>query len=185
MRNWFVQHWNLITIVILSLGIGWILLTVKLTSASDIEMGTAPQRGFLAPDFSLPSSTDELVSLSDFRGKPVLINLWASWCPPCRSEMPTMQRIYDEYQGEGFTILAINLTTQDNQANARAFAAENKITFPILFDVGGEVDKLYASSALPTSFFVGSDGIIQEVVIGGPMSEVLLRTRVEKLLEAP
>ena len=113
----------------------------------------------------------------------MLINLWTSWCPPCKSEMPALQRVYADYQGQGFEILAVNATNQDNLADATAFAAQLGLKFPLLVDERGDVSRLYALRSLPTSFFVDSQGVIREVVIGGPMSEALLRIRVEQLLE--
>ncbi len=94
-----------------------------------------------------------------------------------------MQRVYDEYKDQGFLILAINATDQDSREEALSFAQANELTFPILFDTEGKFSQIYQISALPTSFFINKDGIIQEVVIGGPMSETLLRVRVEELLQ--
>jgi thiol:disulfide interchange protein len=74
----------------------------------------APRQGFLAPDFSLQDLQGETVTLSELRGRPVLINLWATWCPPCRAEMPDMQEVYEAYQEQGFLILAVNATYQDS-----------------------------------------------------------------------
>jgi cytochrome c biogenesis protein CcmG/thiol:disulfide interchange protein DsbE len=113
----------------------------------------------------------------------VLINIWTSWCPPCRAEMPALQQVYEAYRDQGFEILAVNATNQDSQQDAVGFAQELGLTFPILLDSTGEVSNLYQLRSLPTSFFVDSRGIIHEVVIGGPMSEALLRTRVQQLLE--
>ena len=137
----------------------------------------------LAPDFTLLNEAGEFVSLSDFRGKAVLVNLWASWCTPCQREMPAMQNVYDQYKEQGFVVLAVNVTSQDSRANAIAFAESLNLTFPILFDVNGEVALAYQMRAFPSSYFIGIDGIIQEVVIGGPMAEALLQVRAEQLLE--
>ena len=93
-----------------------------------------------------------------------------------------MERVYREYKGKGFVILAVNATNQDSISNARSFVNELGLSFPILLDREGLVSKLYHLRALPTSFFIDKNGIIQEVVIGGPMAEALLRTRVERLL---
>jgi peroxiredoxin len=137
--------------------------------------------GFLAPDFELVTMDDEIVQLSNLRGKVVLVNFWASWCPPCRSEMPAMQQIYTEYGPDEFVILAINNGRQDNPSDAEQFVNEKGLTFPILLDSDGLVSALYQVHSLPTSFFIDREGIIREIVIGG-MSEALLRTRAEKLL---
>ena len=142
----------------------------------------APRQGFLAPDFELTTSTGETVRLSDLRGKPLIVNFWASWCEPCRYEMPAMQRVYQEYSGQGLEILAVNSTSQDTLQAALDFAAQQGLTFPILLDQQGAVSSSYRVQALPSTFFVRPDGVIQEVVVGGPISEALLRTRVERLL---
>jgi peroxiredoxin len=171
-----------IALILLS-GIVWIWL-----SRADPEMITmgkipAPQQGFLAPDFSLQSNSGESITLSDLRGQPVLINFWASWCPPCQAEMPAMQRTYQDFQDQGFSILAINATFQDRMEEAADFAAQKDLSFPILFDSNGAVSALYQVRALPTSFFIDAQGLISEVVVGGPMSEALLRSRIDKLIK--
>ena len=175
--------WNLLSLAILLLGAGWIWLSAApagTTAAGEIP---APRAGFLAPDFSLPDGEGNLTTLSELRGQAALVNLWASWCTPCQAEMPAMQRVYEEYRDQGFIILAVNAAQQDSQAAAAQFAAEHGLTFPILYDLDGSVARSYRLSALPTSFFILPDGTIQEVVIGGPMAEALLRARVEQLLE--
>ncbi len=113
----------------------------------------------------------------------MLINLWTSWCPPCKAEMPALQRVYEDYQEQGLEILAVNATNQDRLADAAAFAGQLGLTFPILFDEDGEVSLLYQLRSLPTTYFIDRQGIIQDVVIGGPMSEALLRIRIDQLLE--
>jgi peroxiredoxin len=181
-----IKHWTLFSGIILALGAGWIGLSAALLNPAAQSSIAAPQRGLSAPDFTLQTLSGETLALSELRGQPVLINFWASWCPPCRAEMPAMQRIYTAYQTQGFVVLAINVTSQDTIENAKAFATENGLTFPIFLDTDGAVSRLYRAESLPTSFFVDRNGIIQEVVIGGPMAEALLRTRVENLLaEAP
>ena len=97
--------------------------------------------------------------------------------------MPAMQNAYEAYQDQGFEILAVNATNQDNQQDAIDFAGQYGLTFLILLDISGEVSGLYQLRSLPTSFFIDRNGVIQEVVIGGPMSEALLRSRVQQLME--
>ncbi|MFZ6028407.1 MAG: peroxiredoxin family protein [Chloroflexota bacterium] len=177
------KYWSIFSLLALALSAGWIVFTAMVYGSSAHEVTVAPQTGLLAPNFTLFNSGEKEFRLSDFRGRPVLINFWASWCPPCRAEMPAMQRVYEEYEAQGFVILAVNAANQDSNPAAQAFASELGLSFPILFDTDGEVGNLYRAGALPTSFFVDPQGIVQEVVIGGPMSEALLRTRVENLLE--
>ncbi len=171
---------------VLILGAVWTWLSAVPAGSTSAGEIPAPQEGFSAPDFSLRSLDGDTVTLSELRGQPVLINLWTSWCAPCRAEMPAMQRIHEKYRERGFVILAVNATNQDSPNSAAAFVAEHGLTFPILLDVDGSVSEHYHLRSLPTSFFVNSQGIIKEVVIGGPMSEALLQTRVDNLLaEAP
>jgi len=172
----------LLSIAILIIGAGWIWVSAPSPGSTTDGIIPAPQKGFLAPDFTLETFNGESITLSDLRGQAVLINLWASWCPPCRAEMPDMQQAYDQYEEQGFTILAINATNQDSHSAAENFVKEHNLTFPILLDRKGEVSSLYQLRSLPTSYFVDSEGIIQEVIVGGPMSEALLRTRIENLL---
>ena len=176
-------RWNLFSIAILLLGAAWIWLSQagpEITTGGRIP---APKEGFLAPEIALETSSGELIRLSDFRGKPVLVNFWASWCPPCRSEMPAIQRVYTDRKDEDFVVLAVNATNQDNLAAALSFVEQNELTFPILLDQGGEASRAYQLRSLPTSFFIDPEGMIREVVIGGPMSEALLSIRVDQLFQ--
>lgn len=169
--------------LILILGAVWIFISQTTPDNTTEGEIPAPQKGFLAPDFSLPDAAGNPITLADLRGQPVLVNVWASWCTPCRAEMPAMQRVYETYQAQGFTILAVNATLQDQIPSALSFAQEMGLTFPILFDEQGVISTLYQVQALPTSFFIDADGFIQEVVVGGPMSEALLEIRVQQLIE--
>ena len=143
----------------------------------------APHQGFLAPDFELKTITGETIKLSDLRGQAVLVNLWATWCPPCRAEMQSIDKVYNEYKDRGFIVLAVNMTYQDNPLSVAPFVSAQKLTFPILLDETGVMANAYELHSLPSSYFIGRDGIINEVVIGGPMAEALLRTRVEEILK--
>ena len=181
----FVQQGNprLFYIFLLILGLGWIWLSTVPASATTSGKIPAPQIGFLAPDFTAKTIGGETIHLTDLRGKVVLVNIWASWCPPCKAEMPAIEHVYQAYKEKGFVVLAFDSTVQDTAANAQAFVSENRLSFPILLDDTGEITRLYRVQSLPTSFFIGSDGTIREVVIGGPMAQALLSSRVEKLLK--
>ncbi|MCI0725779.1 MAG: TlpA family protein disulfide reductase [Chloroflexi bacterium] len=125
-----------------------------------------------APNFTLRTLNGDEVSLTDFKGQPVLINFWASWCPPCRLEMPDLVNAYETHQGEGFVILAINLTFQDSLPDVEAFVQEFKMTFPILLDQTGEVTNYqYQLLGLPMSIFVDREGSVARVQIGGMTGE--------------
>lgn len=175
--------WIVFSLILLIFGAAWVWMSK--TSASSTTQGNipAPHKGFQAPEFTLNSFSGEPYSLSDLRGKPVLVNFWASWCPPCRTEMPAMQTVYDDLKQQGFTILAINTAYQDNIGDATTFAQIHQLTFPLLLDTDGSVANLYEIRSLPTSFFIDPQGNISEVIIGGPMSEALIRIQVEKMLD--
>lgn len=172
-----------LSVALLLIGAAWIKISVPPAGSTTQGEIQAPQKGFTAPDFTLETFEKDSYTLSEIRGKPVLVNFWASWCPPCRSEMPAMQRVYEDFQDQGFIVLAVNSTHQDNLGDAITFAKIRKLTFPILLDQDGGVGALYDVRSLPTSFFINPQGIIEDVVVGGPMSEALLRIRVEQLLE--
>ncbi len=168
-------------ILILIAGAAWIVLSADATKGAGNT--SAPQAGFSAPDFTLPTPLGESYTLSNLRGQAVLVNLWASWCPPCRAEMPTIEKMYREYKDQGFIVLAINMTYQDDPFAVVPFLEDHDITFPTLLDETGDVAAAYQLRSLPSSYFINREGIITEVVIGGPMSEALLRTRIEQILK--
>jgi peroxiredoxin len=174
---------RLIYALILLLGFAWIFISADRSGTSTAGQIPAPQRGFLAPDFELSTLDGKTIKLSDLRGQAVLLNLWTTWCPPCRAEMPTIQTIYTEYKDQGFTVLAVNMTYQDTFAEIAPFVEQYGLTFPILLDQNASVGPAYQLRSLPSSFFIDREGIIREVVIGGPMAEALLRARVEDLLK--
>ncbi len=168
---------------ILVLGLAWTAASAAPKSATTNGKIPAPQTGFLAPDFSLTTLTGKSVHLADLRGKVVLVNIWASWCPPCQAEMPAIQQVYDEYKGDGFVALAVDSTVQDRLPDVEKFVTQHNLSLPILLDQSGEVTRSYQVRSLPTSFFIGRDGLIHDVELGGPMAEALLRSRVEQLLK--
>lgn len=130
----------------------------------------APEVGALAPDFTLQTVSGDSLSLSDLRGQVVLINFWATWCGPCRLEMPAIQARYND---GGFAVLAVNF--DESAPQVQTFVDEFEITFPALLDPGGNVQELYRVRGYPTTFFVDADGVIRVVHIGG-MSEEQLDT---------
>ena len=170
-------------LLILATGFAWIFVSADKSGASTSGGIPAPQQGFLAPDFELNRLTGERIKLSDLRGQAVLVNLWATWCPPCRAEMQSIEKVYQEYKDHGFTVLAVNMTYQDDPLAVLPFVNEQGLNFPVVLEETGEMAKAYQLRSLPSSYFIRRDGIINEVVIGGPMSEALLRTRIEDILK--
>ncbi len=181
MKRFLFQHWMLFSMAALITGAGWIVAS-RAAPGSMATSAPAPRQGFLAPEISLSNAGGELVTLSELQGNVVLVNFWASWCPPCIAEMPDLQQVYADYASQGFVILGINATDQDSAETALDFIEDHELTFPILFDVDGSVFSRYEVPALPTTYFIDRQGEIQEVVVGGPISEAMLRTRIEALL---
>jgi peroxiredoxin len=181
----FIRFSSLLPVVILLLGAGWIGLSAAEPGMATAGRIPAPRPGFLAPDFNLPTPQGDQITLSGLRGSPVIVNVWASWCAPCRAEMPALKRVYEDYRETGLVVLGVNATTQDSLDAALAFAGEMELAFPILLDEAGQALELYEVRAFPTTFFVDRQGLVREVVVGGPVSEALLRVRAEQLLGDP
>ena len=140
----------------------------------------APLADHPAPDFTLPGLDGSNVALSALKGQVALINIWATWCPPCRAEMPTIQAAYEQYHDQGFTVLAVNL--QEDPRTVAAFMREYKLTFPALLDLDGQVSRTYQALSLPSSFFVDRKGVIR-AVYRGPMPRSVIAGTVEQLLQ--
>lgn len=109
-----------------------------------------------APNFSLKSLSGENIKLSELTGNVVLINFWASWCGPCRQEMPILNAIHNKYKALGFTVLGVNV--EEQVANARSFIADRPVDFPILIDSNNTVSRLYEVIAMPTTVVIDRDG---------------------------
>jgi len=130
--------------------------------------------GARAPEFTFTDLDSRPVSLSDFRGKVVLVNVWATWCAPCRAEMPSMERLYQAMAGRDFEILAVSIDRPEGQqdssgnpgGNLRTFVEGMGLTFPILHDPAGRIQLLYQTTGVPESFLIGKDGTIYRKVIG-------------------
>ena len=161
----------------------WVIFTSIENGSISKEVFSAPQKGFQAPDFTLLDLDDNQIRLSDLQGKIVIVNVWASWCKPCQYEMPAMQKIHIKYSQDGLVLLAVNNTYQDNFNDVLSFVQNNVLTFPILLDREGKVSNLYQVQALPSTYFINQKGIITDIVIGGPMSETLIESKILEMVE--
>jgi peroxiredoxin len=133
-----------------------------------------------APDFSLPALSGETIRLSDLQGQVVLVNLWATWCPPCKAEMPTINDFYQEHQEAGFTALMANV--QEDGETVQAFITANGFSFPVLLDGQGELMKLYGVRGLPTTFIIDRNGRVRHIQTGA-ITQAELAAAVTPLLK--
>jgi peroxiredoxin len=135
-----------------------------------------------APGFTLQSRDGEQVSLASLEGKVVMVNFWATWCVPCRQEMPHLQALYERYNSLGFELLAVNVE-KDNAEGARKWLAETPVTFPVLFDPNNQVTKLYKVQTMPSTVLVARDGTMRFIHHGyKPGYEGDYQTQVRALL---
>jgi len=176
-RTW---HWAMALLALLS--VGWIAMS---RADQERQRGNAspvplPREGYLAPEWALQTLDGEEVTLSGLRGQVVILNFWATWCPPCRSEMPAVEEIHQTYRDQGLAVVAINV--QQSEGQIQAFVDEMGLTFPVLPDRDGSVSKRYRVASLPTAFVIDRTGTIREIAVGGPLSRAYLASTVAPLL---
>ncbi|MCZ8513698.1 TlpA disulfide reductase family protein [Paenibacillus filicis] len=133
--------------------------------------------GNKAPDFELQSLEGKKVKLSDYRGKKILVNFWATWCPPCRVEMPEIEKFYEEFKSKDVVVLAINLTQTEKSADdVPKFVHDYGLTFPVALDEKGNVIENYKVVAYPTSYIIDSQGIIQDKYQGAINYDIMKKS---------
>jgi peroxiredoxin len=161
-------RWNRREKLYLFVWIGILLLFVSTPVRAQEDhweaLGVNRFEGVPPPDFTLPSLNGKSITLSELKGKVVLINFWATWCPPCKLEMPSMERVYRKFKHNGFTILAVDI--MEKPETVKKFAREYKLSFPILLDATGEVSAKYMANAIPTSYIVDKKGNAVGRVLG-------------------
>ena len=154
-------------------------------SAAAIASGPAPSVepsvGHTAPDFALNTLNGSQMRLSDLKGKNVLINYWVTWCIPCMEEMPTIQKLYQEYAQKGLMVVSVNGIAQDELDKVTQTVTNLGLTYPIVLDENDTIYKSYWVSFLPTSFFIDEQGVIRHIKLGGA-SEEELRIKLDQLL---
>ena len=168
-----------------------VLIVVAWMNQDRVQPVTA---GTVAPEFEVNDLTGGVARLSDHRGDVVLVNIWATWCFPCLTEMPSMERLYQEIGGEGFEIMAVSIDAELGGfdlagrpgGDIQAFADSLGLTFPLLHDPSGGMERLYRTTGVPETFLIGRDGIIYKKVAGGtewdaPQHKELI----QRLLAAP
>jgi thiol-disulfide isomerase/thioredoxin len=143
---------------------------------------SAQTLGDTAPPFTLKTLAGSSASLSDYIGHPVLLNFWATWCPPCRDEMPMLVEAYAANQPAGLVVLTINLTDQEtSKKDVQKFVTEFHMPFPVLLDERGKVRQRYRLRGVPTSVFIGPDGVVQ-AVNPGPITAAAFRLHLAAML---
>lgn len=178
---------NLRSFLLPIIAIGAIFGTIQLLQAGagqgregagSVTISNAPYKGAVkvgdpSPDFTVSTLEGKTVSLGDFRGKGVILNFWATWCPPCRAEMPEFQALYREKGGDDFVIMAVDV--QEPPDPVKRFVEEFGLTFPILMDAEGDLSTLYKVVALPTTFFIDGKGTIRAINVGSLNRSAILK----------
>lgn len=174
-------------VLLLGLGFTLILISVYFILQNPVpqtQLTTVPAKvRFPAPELTLTDTQDVSRSLTDYRGQVVLVNLWATWCPPCKEEMPTLQAYYDKYREAGFVIVAIN--DGDPKADVLQFVKDYELTFPVWLDPTYiATEQAFNTLNLPTSFVIDRSGTIQLTWVGG-INAKMLETYVTPLITEP
>ncbi|OXS61249.1 thiol-disulfide oxidoreductase [Cohnella sp. CIP 111063] len=138
-------------------------------------------KGDKPPGFRLADLNNVVHDMEDYEGKPLIINFWGTFCPPCRNEMPALQHQYDKWKGQGLELIGINLS--EDKLTAESFIRQIGVDFPILLDKDKKTERKYGLKQYPTTFFIAPTGEIQEVVIGGVLTEEEIDKRIERLIQ--
>lgn len=175
---WF---WVVLIGATLISGGGWINYSRALVAQPPAAsaQAAAPLAGSPAPDFTLRTPTGQTIRLSDHFGQPIIVNFWASWCGPCRSEFPEFQRVAVDNAGK-VLIIGVNSTSVDKAEAVPEFIKKFGITFPIVLDEQGQVVETYHVLGLPTTVFINSKGLINEIFTG-PLSKAYIESKIQEL----
>jgi cytochrome c biogenesis protein CcmG, thiol:disulfide interchange protein DsbE len=126
--------------------------------------GGMPKNPIEIKDFKIIDPNNNNHNLFEFKGKVILLNLWATWCPPCREEMPSMQKLYEEYKSKNFTIVAVSGESMDTVKN---FLSKNKYDFPIFIDDNNQLNRTYGTGSIPTTYLIDKNGFMIAQFVGG------------------
>jgi len=158
------------------------VLALAALLAASVSQAAMPPVGSVAPDFTLKSNGGKNLKLSEFRGQVVMINFWATWCGPCREELPLLNRIQEQYRKAGFKLLGVNI--DDRPEAAQAMARNLGIRFPILFDTDKRVSRRYDVNAMPSTLLIDRDGKVRYLHLGyRPGYETRYEAQVRELLK--
>lgn len=177
------RFWVALILLTLLVGSAWIVYSrtwvAQTLPSNPANLEPAPIKGHPAPDFALQTLAGKTIRLSDYKGKPVLINFWATWCGPCRAEFPDFQKAWTD-NADRLVIIGINNTTTDDKSQIPAFLDEYGITFPIVLDESGDTAKVYNILGLPTSIFIDRNGIVNELFTG-PLNKAYIEAKLGEL----
>lgn len=171
-------RWHILTAIIAVLGLAALAWGRVPAQRVSTALPPAPAIGHPAPLFTLPTLAGDSVALSDLQGQPVVLNFWASWCGPCRSEMPELQRLHDRLGEAGVVVLGVN--QGESPATAAAFLETLGLSFPVALDQRTGVSQQYLVNSLPTTFFIDRAGVIRSTFIG-PMSDAVLAQKLRSI----
>ena len=147
------------------IGIGIIVLLQTKDSSFNLSGKPRLGKGAVAPNFSLSGLDGKMINIADYKGKVVFLNIWATWCPPCVQEMPSMEKLYQELKDEEFEILAVSIDASGDEA-VIPFMKEYGLSFPALLDTNSSIKSLYQTTGVPETFIIDKDGIIADKIIG-------------------
>ena len=185
MKKWI---WIVAAVALVALLIGAWFLYDRLKDDFQISgLATQPTEGTdgsalqMAPDITVYDPQGKPVKLSDMRGKPVVLNVWASWCGPCKQEMPGFQSAYEKY-GSRLQFMMVNLTGQDKLEDAKALLAQTGYTFPVYYDTDNSAAMAYNTGSIPATFFVNKEGKLVTYAIGA-ITESVLEQGISMIME--
>jgi len=175
------SRWNALLVLLALVGAAWIWanrLPVDGTATAGAGgLPPAPAVGHPAPDFTLTGVTGEPVTLAALRGQPVVLNFWATWCPPCRAELPELQAASERLQGQ---VAIVGVNQAEDVERVRTFVADLGLTFTMPLDERGQVSRAYNVRSLPTTFFIDRTGVIRRIQ-SGALTEATLAQALESV----
>lgn len=164
--------------------VGYNLLSQKVKPQQNTAAASSQTSKTSAPDFTVQDINGNNVSLSDFKGKPVVLNFWASWCPPCKAEMPDYEKMYQQYSSQGVVFMMVNMTdgSRETTATAKQFLKDSKYTFSAYFDLKSNAAETYGISSIPDSIFIDKNGKIVNAY-EGMIDAATMKNNIETIIK--
>lgn len=164
--------------------VGYNLLSQRVKPQQTPTVSSSQTAKTAAPDFTVQDTNGNTVSFSDFKGKPVVLNFWASWCPPCKAEMPDYEKMYQQYRNKGVVFLMVNMTdgSRETTVTAKQFLKDSKYTFSAYFDVKSNAADTYGISSIPDSIFIDKNGKIANAY-EGMIDAATMKNNIEAIIK--